>query len=128
MISPGLRSVRTFRSRSGPQPGAADRQEGEEQEHEDDVHHRDGRLEEVVDVVRDELADLVDEEAEADPPTKAAAIRPRPTDKAGAARASKDAAMNDFRQQVQAAYEAPGAPLWRAAANEIKLLLETAKK
>jgi hypothetical protein len=46
-------------------------------------------------------------------------------DKAGADQASKDAAMNEFRKEVQAAYEAPGAPLWRAAANEIKLLLET---
>ena len=56
--------------------------------------------------------------------TKAAIIRSLTIDKAGADQASKDAAMNDFRKQVQDAYEAPGAPLWRAAANEIKLLLE----
>jgi hypothetical protein len=56
---------------------------------------------------------------------KAAVIRSMTLDKAGADQASKDAAMNEFRKEVQAAYEAPGAPLWRAAANEIKLLLET---
>ena len=60
--------------------------------------------------------------------TKAAIIRSLTIDKAGADQASKDAAMNDFRKQVQDAYEAPGAPLWRAAANEIKLLLETRAK
>jgi hypothetical protein len=36
----------------------------------------------------------------------------------------QDAAMAEFRKQVQAAYEEPGAALWRAAANEVKLLLE----
>ena len=30
----------------------------------------------------------------------------------------------EFRKQVQAAYEEPGNALWRAAANEVKLLLE----
>ena len=60
--------------------------------------------------------------------TKAAIIRSLTIDKAGADQAAKDAAMNDFRKQVQDAYEAPGAPLWRAAANEIKLLLETRAK
>ena len=60
--------------------------------------------------------------------TKAAIIRSLTIDKAGADQASKDSAMNDFRKQVQDAYEAPGAPLWRAAANEIKLLLETRAK
>jgi hypothetical protein len=38
----------------------------------------------------------------------------------------KDAAMNEFRKQVQAAYDEPGGALWRAAANEIKLVLEAA--
>jgi hypothetical protein len=36
--------------------------------------------------------------------------------------------MNEFRSQVQGAYEAPGAPLWRAAANEMKLLFEARAK
>jgi quinol monooxygenase YgiN len=36
----------------------------------------------------------------------------------------QDAAMAEFRKQVQAAYEEPGNALWRAAANEVKLLLE----
>jgi phage terminase small subunit len=40
---------------------------GEEEQYEDDVDHRRGRLEEVVVVGGDELAQLVDEEAEADP-------------------------------------------------------------
>ena len=60
--------------------------------------------------------------------TKAAVIRSLTIDAAGPDQAAKDAAMNDFRKQVQDAYEAPGAPLWRAAANEIKLLLETRAK
>jgi hypothetical protein len=60
--------------------------------------------------------------------TKAAVIRAMTIDKAGSDQASKDAAMNDFRKQVQDAYEAPGAPLWRAAANEMKLLFETRAK
>ena len=57
--------------------------------------------------------------------TKAAVIRSLTIDAAGPDQAAKDAAMNDFRKQVQDAYEAPGAPLWRAAANEIKVLMET---
>ena len=40
-------------------------------------------------------------------------------------KAKQDAAMNDFRAQVNAEYAVAGAPLWRAAANEIKLLLES---
>ena len=32
--------------------------------------------------------------------------------------------MAEFRKQVQAAYEEPGNALWRAAANEVKLILE----
>ena len=43
-------------------------------------------------------------------------------------KAKQDAAMNDFRNQVNAAYHAPGGALWRAAANEIKLLLESSAK
>jgi hypothetical protein len=31
---------------------------------------------------------------------------------------------DEYRKQLQAEYDAPGGPLWRAAANEVKLLLE----
>jgi len=37
----------------------------------------------------------------------------------------QDAAMAEFRKQVQAEYDAPGGPLWRAAAQEVRLVLET---
>ena len=57
--------------------------------------------------------------------TKAAVIRSKTLDVAGADQAAKDAAMNEFRKEVQGAYEAPGGALWRGAANEVKLLLET---
>lgn len=40
-------------------------------------------------------------------------------------KAKQDAAMNEFRAQVNAEYAVPGVPLWRAAAQEIKGLLET---
>jgi len=33
--------------------------------------------------------------------------------------------MAEFRKGVQAEYDAAGGPMWRAAANEIKLVLET---
>ena len=36
----------------------------------------------------------------------------------------QDAAMAEYRKQVQKEYEVPGGPLWRAAAQEIRLLLE----
>src|SRR5688572_5016102 len=39
--------------------------------------------------------------------------------------ATQDAAMGEFRKMVQAEYDAQGGPMWRAAASEIKLLLET---
>src|SRR5262245_48820559 len=55
---------------------------------------------------------------------KAATIRAATLDQASGKEA-QDAAMNEFRKQVQAAYEAPGAALWRSAANEVRLLLET---
>jgi len=38
----------------------------------------------------------------------------------------QDAAMPEYRKLVQAEYDAPGGPLWRAAANEVKLVLEAA--
>jgi Thioredoxin len=36
----------------------------------------------------------------------------------------QDAAMTEYRTQVQAEYDTPGGPLWRAAAQELRLLLE----
>lgn len=42
-----------------------------------------------------------------------------------AASDKQDAAMAEYRQQVQAEYDAPGGGLWRAAANEVQLVLET---
>jgi hypothetical protein len=40
-------------------------------------------------------------------------------------KAKQDAAMNEFRAQVNAEYAVPGGPLWRAATQEIKTLFET---
>jgi hypothetical protein len=54
--------------------------------------------------------------------TKVALIRAKTIDVA--APDQKDAAMNEYRQLVQAEYDQPGGTLWRAAANEVKLLLE----
>src|SRR5215475_6237192 len=54
--------------------------------------------------------------------SKAAQIRSRTVDQA--APDKQEAAMGEFRKQVQAEYEAPGAPMWRAAAQEMKALLE----
>jgi len=56
---------------------------------------------------------------------KVAQIRARTTDVAGPEKEKQDAAMNEYRKLIQAEYDAPGAPMWRAAATEIKLLLET---
>jgi hypothetical protein len=56
---------------------------------------------------------------------KAALIRANTVEKAAQDKASQDAAMNEFRSQVNAAYMAPGHQLWRAAAAEIRNLLET---
>jgi len=59
--------------------------------------------------------------------TKAALIRAKTIDVAPKDdKAKQDAAMNDFRAQVNAAYHEPGGALWRAAANEVKLVLEAA--
>ena len=55
--------------------------------------------------------------------TKAAQIRAKTLD--GAPKEQQDAAMAEFRKQVQAEYDKPGGALWRAAAAEVKLLLET---
>ena len=43
----------------------------------------------------------------------------------GASKEQQDAARGEFRNQVQAEYDKPGGALWRAAAAEVKLLLET---
>jgi Thioredoxin len=53
---------------------------------------------------------------------KATNIRAKTLD--NAPKEQQDAMMAEFRKQVQAAYEEPGNALWRAAANEVKLLLE----
>ncbi len=37
----------------------------------------------------------------------------------------QDAAMAEYRKQVQAEYDVPGGPLWREAAKEVRLVLET---
>jgi hypothetical protein len=39
----------------------------------------------------------------------------------------QDTMMPEFRKQVQVEYDAPGGALWRAAANEIKLVLSAKK-
>jgi thioredoxin family protein len=54
---------------------------------------------------------------------KTAIIRSTTLDKATPA--TQDAAMGEYRKQVQTEYDVTGGPLWRAAANEVKLLLET---
>jgi hypothetical protein len=61
--------------------------------------------------------------------TKAATIRAKTVDVAPKDdKAKQDAAMNEFRNLVNAEYHAPGGPLWRAAANEVKLIMENAAK
>ena len=37
----------------------------------------------------------------------------------------QEAAMAEYRKQVQAEYDVPGGPLWRVAANEVRAMLET---
>ena len=54
---------------------------------------------------------------------KTASVRARTID--AAPKDQQDAAMAEFRKGVQAEYDAAGGPMWRAAANEIKLVLET---
>jgi hypothetical protein len=54
---------------------------------------------------------------------KAAIIRSKTTDVAPKDQA--DAAMAEMRKQVTAEYDQPGGPLWRAAAAEVRVLLET---
>ena len=54
---------------------------------------------------------------------KTVAVRAKTLDQATPA--TQDAAMGEYRKLVQAEYDVKGAPLWRAAANEVKTLLET---
>jgi hypothetical protein len=54
---------------------------------------------------------------------KVAGIRARTLDAAPPDK--QDAAMAEYRTQIQAEYDAPGGPLWRAAAQEVRLVLET---
>jgi hypothetical protein len=53
---------------------------------------------------------------------KAAQIRAKTTDIAPKEKA--DEAMNEMRKQVGELYAAPGGPLWRAAAQEVRLVLD----
>ncbi len=59
---------------------------------------------------------------------RAANLRSKTIDAAPKDKESQDKAMMEFRKQVQSAYEEPGAAIWRAAANEVKLLLEQRAK
>ncbi|MBI1725825.1 MAG: thioredoxin family protein [Candidatus Rokubacteria bacterium] len=54
---------------------------------------------------------------------KVVGIRARTLDVA--TRETQDAAMAEYRKQVQAEYDVPGGALWRAAAGEVRLVLET---
>jgi len=57
---------------------------------------------------------------------KAAMIRSKTLDMAPKDdKAKQDAAMNEFRSQVNAEYAVPGGPLWRAAVAEVRTLMET---
>jgi hypothetical protein len=53
-------------------------------------------------------------------------IRARTTEVAGPEKEKQDAALNEFRSQLLAAYDtAPDKSLWRDTAKEVRLLLET---
>ncbi len=55
---------------------------------------------------------------------KVVGIRAKTLDVAPPDKEKQDAAMGEYRKLVQAEFDAPGGPLWRAAAQEIRLLLE----
>jgi len=57
--------------------------------------------------------------------TKTVGIRARTLDTVASDK--QDTMMPEFRKQVQAEYDAPGGALWRAAANEVKLVLSAKK-
>jgi Thioredoxin len=46
------------------------------------------------------------------------------TGKTAQIRAKTGDNMDEYRKQIQVEYDAPGAPLWRAAVNEVKAVLE----
>ncbi|MGH7392718.1 MAG: thioredoxin family protein [Candidatus Rokuibacteriota bacterium] len=46
------------------------------------------------------------------------------TSKVAQIRAKTGDNMDEYRKQIQVEYDVPGGPLWRAAVNEVKLLLE----
>jgi hypothetical protein len=56
--------------------------------------------------------------------TKVSAIRAKTVDAAPKDKDKQDAAMNEYRKMVQSEYDAPGGALWRAAASEVRLILE----
>jgi len=56
--------------------------------------------------------------------TKVSAIRAKTVDVAPKDKDKQDAAMNEYRKMVQSEYDAPGGALWRAAASEVRLILE----
>ncbi|HEY3067180.1 MAG TPA: thioredoxin family protein [Methylomirabilota bacterium] len=55
---------------------------------------------------------------------KVVGIRARTLDTVAGDKSKQDAAMAEYRKLVQSEYDVAGGPLWRAAATEIKLLLE----
>lgn len=56
---------------------------------------------------------------------KVSAIRAKTVDAAAKSdKAAQDAAMAEYRKLVQAEYDVPGGPLWRAAAAELRILFE----
>jgi len=57
--------------------------------------------------------------------TKAVGVRARTLDTVPPDK--HDTMMPEFRKQVQAEYDAAGGPMWRAAANELKLVLSAKK-
>jgi hypothetical protein len=57
--------------------------------------------------------------------TKVSAIRAKTIDAAPPEKEKQEAAMGEYRKLVQSEYDVPGGPLWRAAASELKSLLET---
>ncbi|MBI4255655.1 MAG: thioredoxin family protein [Candidatus Rokubacteria bacterium] len=56
---------------------------------------------------------------------RVAGIRAKTLDAAPKDKPSQDAAMGEYRKLVQAEYDVPGGPMWRAAAAEVRVLLET---
>jgi len=61
--------------------------------------------------------------------SKTALLRSKTTDVAPKDdKAKQDAAMAEFRKLVQSEYDATGGPMWRAAAAEVRLVLDNASK